>query len=203
LQALPKPYGVVTLHRPENVDTPESLRATLAALAATTRLLPLVFPVHPRTRKSLADNGLWAEICSIPGLVLQEPLAYIDFMALVQGARLVITDSGGIQEETTFLGIPCLTLRESTERPITVSQGSNRLTAMTTLSAAVQSVLAASGAAPTCPPLWDGNTAQRTAATLQRFAANGCRAEGTFAAATQGLCPGVPGRSAANNFMPL
>ena len=203
LLSLPGPYGVVTLHRPENVDALESLQATLAALAATARSLPLVFPVHPRTRKSLEAHGLWAALCALPGLILQEPLAYVDFMALVQGARLVITDSGGIQEETTFLGIPCLTLRENTERPITITQGTNRLTSMTSLGAAVKTVLDTRGTAPQCPPLWDGHTAERTVAVLKQFAAGGCRADEAVVAAAPYPRPAAPSPPAGSDSAAL
>ncbi|HET7301572.1 MAG TPA: UDP-N-acetylglucosamine 2-epimerase (non-hydrolyzing), partial [Oleiagrimonas sp.] len=119
-------YAVATLHRPSNVDTQATLAALVGKLKATAARLPLVFPVHPRTRKNLEAFGLWESLSEAPGLTVTAPLGYVDFMNLVCGARLVVTDSGGIQEETTYLDIPCLTLRTTTERPITLTQGSNR-----------------------------------------------------------------------------
>jgi UDP-N-acetylglucosamine 2-epimerase (non-hydrolysing) len=128
-------YGVLTLHRPSNVDQPAVLRGLLEAIAEIGREQPIVFPVHPRTRKRLEDtqevNALLrftgSGTVQGPGIWCLDPLGYLDFMALVAGARLILTDSGGIQEETTALGIPCLTLRENTERPVTISHGTNRL----------------------------------------------------------------------------
>jgi UDP-N-acetylglucosamine 2-epimerase (non-hydrolysing) len=118
-----RPYGVLTLHRPANVDDPGVLGGVLAAIGRLQRELPIVFPIHPRTRKALEGRNLAA----IPGLIVIEPLGYLDFMKLVSEARLVLTDSGGIQEEMTVLGVPCLTLRNNTERPITIEQGTNTL----------------------------------------------------------------------------
>ena len=118
-----RPFGVLTLHRPANVDDPEVLAGILAAIGQLQGELPIVFPVHPRTRKALEGHDLAA----MPGLIVTEPLGYLDFMKLLAEARLVLTDSGGIQEETTVLGVPCLTLRNNTERPITIDQGTNHL----------------------------------------------------------------------------
>jgi UDP-N-acetylglucosamine 2-epimerase (non-hydrolysing) len=120
-------YAVVTLHRPDNVDEPDSLEAVLEALALLSRCVPVVFPLHPRTRTRLASFGLDHRVEAEPGLILTRPLGYLEFISLVGDASLVLTDSGGIQEETTVLGVPCLTLRESTERPVTVSSGTNRV----------------------------------------------------------------------------
>jgi len=161
-------YGVVTLHRPSNVDAPEALGELVTALGAVARRLPLVFALHPRTRKNLAAFGLLDTLEGQPGMHVTEPLSYIPFMGLVREAKLVITDSGGIQEETTYLGIPCLTLRNTTERPITVSQGTNRLVRAETLGEIVESILAGGGPVARCPPLWDGRTAERVAADLRR-----------------------------------
>src|SRR5262249_52086626 len=119
----PGAYAVLTLHRPANVDDPVVFGQLMGAVRALSAELPIVFPVHPRTRKSLTAVG--AE--NIPGLILTEPLGYLDFMKLLAQARLVLTDSGGIQEETTVLGVPCLTLRNNTERPITCTEGTNQL----------------------------------------------------------------------------
>ena len=161
------PYGVVTLHRPSNVDDPGQLARLAKGLIAAQRRLPLVFPVHPRTAARLAESGLDRALVEA-GVRLIEPLPYIRFMSLVVGAAAVVTDSGGLQEETTYLGIPCFTLRDSTERPITVEQGSNRLATSSTLSALLEAALAADRSGPARPPLWDGKTASRCLADLRR-----------------------------------
>ena len=122
-----KSYAVLTLHRPANVDDPVVFGRILEALERICEQLPVVFPVHPRTRKTIAELGLDERVEKIEGLRLIDPLGYLDFLSLYSGARLVLTDSGGIQEETSVLGIPCLTLRENTERPITVTMGTNTI----------------------------------------------------------------------------
>jgi UDP-N-acetylglucosamine 2-epimerase (non-hydrolysing) len=149
-------YGVLTLHRPANVDDPATFARILGAIEHVARELPVVFPVHPRTRKSLA--GAAAE-----GLILTEPLGYLDFMKLTAHARLVMTDSGGIQEETTVLGVPCLTLRNNTERPITCEQGTNRLVGLDPVKivSAARAVLSSPPAGGRVPDLWDGQAARR------------------------------------------
>ncbi|HEX8503184.1 MAG TPA: UDP-N-acetylglucosamine 2-epimerase (non-hydrolyzing) [Pyrinomonadaceae bacterium] len=158
-------YAVVTLHRPSNVDDPAVLRRILRALARISRSLPVVFPAHPRTRKNILEFGLDAGGGARGGLRLTEPLGYLDFLRLYSGARLVLTDSGGIQEETTALGIPCLTLRENTERPVTVELGTNRVvgTDEERIVAEAEAALrgAAGGGPPRVPPLWDGRAAGR------------------------------------------
>jgi UDP-N-acetylglucosamine 2-epimerase (non-hydrolysing) len=164
----PGSYGVVTLHRPSNVDDPDALSALVEALAASALTLPLVFAVHPRTRKRLQEYGLLARLESAPSLKLVEPLGYVEFMNLVCAARLVITDSGGVQEETTYLGIPCLTLRQNTERPITVSEGSNRLVRTDQLVATVRELAMLTGRLGRTPDLWDGQAARRAVASLRR-----------------------------------
>ncbi len=163
----PGQYGIVTLHRPANVDDPTALRTAISALARVARRLPLVFPVHPRTRQALNTAGLASEL-EAAGVTLLPPQGYTDFMRLVKRARIAITDSGGLQEETSHLGIPCLTLRPNTERPVTVTDGTNRLVDFASLDPAVADILAAAPPAPARIPLWDGQTAGRCAASLQR-----------------------------------
>ncbi|MBV9931215.1 MAG: UDP-N-acetylglucosamine 2-epimerase (non-hydrolyzing) [Alphaproteobacteria bacterium] len=161
-------YGVVTLHRPSNVDDPAQLARLVDALIEVQRRLPLVFPVHPRTAKRLGAAFLDSRL-KRAGLRLVEPLPYVRFMSLVTGAAAAITDSGGIQEETTYLGIPCLTLRENTERPVTISEGTNRLVRPETLLLELDRAL--TGPRPVrCPELWDGKTAQRCLEDLRRRA---------------------------------
>lgn len=164
----PRGYGVVTLHRPSNVDDGQKLERLVEQLRRTASQLPLLFAVHPRTRKRLRDFGLQERLEATPGLKLVEPLSYIQFMNVVKEARLVITDSGGVQEETTYLNIPCFTLRDTTERPVTVTQGSNRLVRAETLRDHIAEVLAAKPSPRVCPALWDGQTAARLVQSLRR-----------------------------------
>ncbi|MCH9045328.1 MAG: UDP-N-acetylglucosamine 2-epimerase (non-hydrolyzing) [SAR324 cluster bacterium] len=164
----PGGYGVVTLHRPSNVDQPAVLRAIVAALLEIAEQLPLVFPIHPRSKARLAEFGLLERLSAQPAVQLIEPQPYNAFMSLVVTARLIVTDSGGLQEETTYLGIPCLTLRENTERPITVSQGTNRLIKAAELAGQVKAILAGRGKSGRRPALWDGRTAERAAESLRR-----------------------------------
>ena len=161
-------YGVVTLHRPSNVDEPAPLAALVAQLTDIATRLPLVFPVHPRTRKNLERFGLWAKLDGARGLQVVDPLGYVDFMNLVCGARLAITDSGGVQEETTYLGIPCLTLRTTTERPITVTEGTNRLVTAADLKGMVDDILGGRWTHGRKPALWDGQSAARVADDIRR-----------------------------------
>lgn len=162
-------YAVLTLHRPANVDDRRVFGRILDALEKISQQLPIVFPVHPRTRKTIAELGLDAEVKKISGLRLIEPLGYLDFLSLYSSARLVLTDSGGIQEETSVLGIPCLTLRENTERPITVTMGTNKIVGSDPEKIVAAAFLALEQTAkPTATiPLWDGHTADRIVAALQ------------------------------------
>ncbi len=160
-------YGVVTLHRPSNVDSAQQLERLASALIAVQRRLPLVFPVHPRTATRLAATGLDRRLADA-GIRLLEPQSYVRFMRLVTGAAAVITDSGGVQEETTYLGIPCLTLRDNTERPITISEGTNRLVRAETLAAELARALDTPAADRKRPDLWDGRTAARCLDDLRR-----------------------------------
>ncbi len=163
----PGGFALVTLHRPSNVDDPAQLARLAEALAAVQARLPVIFPVHPRTARRLAAAGL-DTVLAQAGVRLIEPLPYIAFMSLVLEAGAVITDSGGLQEETTYFGIPCFTLRENTERPITVEQGTNRLTTPAALPGQLDAALAAGDAAPVRPEYWDGRTAGRCLADLRR-----------------------------------
>jgi UDP-N-acetylglucosamine 2-epimerase (non-hydrolysing) len=166
-RALPDSFALVTLHRPSNVDHRERLDRIVQMLIDLAQRISVIFPVHPRTRRSLEAFGL-AKKLEHPGIVLLEPLSYIEFMALVHKARFILTDSGGIQEESTYLGVPCLTLRESTERPVTVTLGTNRLTKVETAVSDVESLLAKPMASAPSIPLWDGSTAARVAESLRR-----------------------------------
>jgi UDP-N-acetylglucosamine 2-epimerase (non-hydrolysing) len=157
------PYAVATLHRPANVDGDEAAAALVGALREATVRLPLVLPLHPRGRAALESAGL----ADVPDLLVVEPLGYIDFISLIRGAAAVITDSGGIQEETTVLDVPCLTLRPNTERPITLTAGTNRLVSAATLGRALDGALAgAQSRIGDGPPGWDGHAGERIAAHL-------------------------------------
>ena len=160
----PGGYGLVTLHRPSNVDVPRELQSILKAISRVD--IPLLFPVHPRTRKII--EGLGALDTSLPGLRLIEPVGYYDFLSLTLAAAFVLTDSGGIQEETTYLGVPCLTLRAQTERPITITEGTNRLVTTENLAEAIARVLNGKSEKGRIPELWDGQTASRIVDILRR-----------------------------------
>jgi UDP-N-acetylglucosamine 2-epimerase (non-hydrolysing) len=166
------PYGVLTLHRPSNVDGPVALGPLLRAVGEAARRLPIVFPVHPRTRDRLDASGLGTDLASLAGVHATAPLGYIDMLALLERAELVLTDSGGVQEETTYLGVPCLTLRDNTERPATVTDGTNRVvgTRPERVLAEVERVLDGDRPPPRCPPLWDGRAAERVADVLAGIA---------------------------------
>jgi len=162
-------YAVLTLHRPANVDAPATLRAILTPLAELALTMPVVFPVHPRTRAALGPHA--ALLASGHGIRPIDPLGYLDFVRLMSDARLVLTDSGGIQEETTILGVACVTIRENTERPITVTHGTNRLAGTTSagIRRTIEAILAAETGARPAPPLWDGDAAARIVATLEAW----------------------------------
>jgi UDP-N-acetylglucosamine 2-epimerase (non-hydrolysing) len=160
-------YGVVTLHRPGNVDRPDTLGPLVDRLIEIGARVPLVFAVHPRTRERLTQFHLLERLARAPGLHLTEPMGYVAFMGLVQDARLIITDSGGLQEETTYLDIPCLTLRPNTERPITIDQGTNRLVTLDDVAACADQVLAGQWPSGRRPELWDGHTAGRIVGDLK------------------------------------
>jgi UDP-N-acetylglucosamine 2-epimerase (non-hydrolysing) len=165
----PRDYQVITLHRPSNVDDPVRLRSILDALSRLTRRLKTVFVVHPRTHKRLGEFGL--ESCiKADGFVAIEPLGYVPMLSLVDSARIVLTDSGGLQEETTALGIPCLTLRENTERPITIEEGTNRLVGWRSddILAAAEEVLSRPTESRRVPENWDGRASERIVSILQR-----------------------------------
>jgi UDP-N-acetylglucosamine 2-epimerase (non-hydrolysing) len=159
-------FGVLTLHRPSNVDSTEKLAEILGAIDAIAAQIPVIFPVHPRTQQRLTQAGIKTH----PQLKLIPPVGYLDFLCLLSKATLVLTDSGGIQEETTALGVPCLTLRENTERPITISEGTNLLigTDPAKILVAAQHILAGKGKAGRIPPFWDGHAAERIVEVLLR-----------------------------------
>ncbi len=161
-------YAVLTLHRPSNVDDPQVLCGLLEAVDVVQRDMPIVFPVHPRTRANLARMGLQGRVEAMRNLRLIDPAGYLDFLKLTSCARLVLTDSGGIQEETTILKVPCITLRESTERPATASVGSNHIagTQPERILAAYRAAMAEDPATYQVPPLWDGRAAERIADIL-------------------------------------
>lgn len=166
LGELPDEYGVVTLHRPSNVDDADGLARIVESLTEVAERIPLIFPVHPRTRQRL-------DAIDATALRLETPLGYLAFLDLVEHSRFVVTDSGGIQEETTVLGVPCLTLRSSTERPVTIRLGTNRLLGNEpkAILPAVADVLGQERAAASVPPLWDGHAADRIVAVLTAWLA--------------------------------
>ncbi len=163
----PGGYALLTLHRPSNVDAAAPLRRILDAMGRVGERLPVLFPVHPRTRERMELQGF----APPPRIAVTDPLPYLEFIGLMAGARLVLTDSGGIQEETTMLRVPCLTLRENTERPVTVELGTNRLVGMDprAILAAVDDALAGRWPAGAVPPLWDGHAGERVADALEEW----------------------------------
>jgi UDP-N-acetylglucosamine 2-epimerase (non-hydrolysing) len=164
-----KGYVFVTLHRPSNVDDKISLSSIMEYLAKLSQRLPVIFPVHPRTRKSLVQFGLWDKTNNTKKLILCDPMGYFETISLVDKARFVLTDSGGLQEETTFLKIPCLTLRPNTERPITIKQGTNKLTSLEVLEKDFDYILNGYNPKGEIPELWDGHTAERIVEILTKI----------------------------------
>jgi UDP-N-acetylglucosamine 2-epimerase (non-hydrolysing) len=160
-------YGLVTLHRPSNVDDPQILARLCQALIGIAKQVPLVFPIHPRTRKNIDNLNLMADLEKEKQLIISEPLNYISFMNLVFNCRFALTDSGGIQEETTYLGIPCLTLRPNTEHPISVEQGTNKLCNLDNLEDNLQEVLSTKESVKPTIELWDGRTAGRVVESIK------------------------------------
>jgi len=163
---LPQPFALVTLHRPSNVDDPCTLKKILECLIEINRRIQVVFPIHPRTRRAIGALGFDSS-----QLHLRDPLPYIEFLSLERRATVVITDSGGIQEETTYLGVPCITLRHNTERPITITLGTNVLVGQDTakMQKEVSGILEGRAKQGKIPPLWDGHAGQRIAEVLQRI----------------------------------
>jgi UDP-N-acetylglucosamine 2-epimerase (non-hydrolysing) len=164
-------FALWTMHRPSNVDDPKALSEIVAALIRIAARLPIVFPAHPRSRARLEAAGLWSTLADAPGVVLSQPLGYLEFLSLSSQARLIVTDSGGLQEESTVLGIPCLTLRENTERPITVSQGTSTLVGrdVKLLERLVDEILAGHYKQGRSPDHWDGRAGDRIAQAVARF----------------------------------
>lgn len=165
----PGEYGVVTLHRPSNVDSPASLQTILHALIRASEKLPMIFPVHPRTMERLSANGLWSVINDARNLRLIEPQSYIPFMNLVLNSKMVVTDSGGLQGETAYLRIPCITLRQNTEWRITIDQGTNRLCRPDEFQEAVDKVIEDDIPKGSIPQMWDGKTAARVVENINKF----------------------------------
>ncbi len=163
----PGEYGLVTMHRPSNVDDEERFRKLVSLLIEISKDVPLVFPVHPRTRQRMEAFGLLSAVEEAEGIKLLGPLGYIPFMSLVQHAKMVLTDSGGIQEETTYLNVPCLTIRDNTERPITITQGTNCLVGPENLMENVKKILNGEWPSGVRPELWDGKTAGRVATSIK------------------------------------
>jgi UDP-N-acetylglucosamine 2-epimerase (non-hydrolysing) len=165
----PKQYVLVTMHRPANVDNKGGLKSILKILEQTTRELPVIFPIHPRTKNRFQEHGLWSDLEALEQVHLLEPQGYLEFLHLMDRAYLVITDSGGIQEETTFLQVPCFTFRDTTERPVTTELGTNILFAdldPVSVESAFQRLLQGEAKQGIIPPLWDGKSAERIVGIL-------------------------------------
>ena len=169
---LPTSYIVMTMHRPANVDTEQGLKSILRLIELSTSQTKVVFPIHPRTRAHMDKYGLSEQLINNKNLILTEPLGYLEFIQLMSHAQAILTDSGGIQEETTYLGVPCLTFRDSTERPITVTMGTNQLLADLDPDKTYQAlleILQGNSKKGQIPPLWDGKAAERIAETIDQL----------------------------------
>ena len=165
----PIPYAAMTLHRPSNVDDKETLSGILDAIEKIQEKIPIVFPVHPRTYKQIQAFGFETRIRAMKGLILNDPLGYLDFLALVSRSKMVLTDSGGLQEETTVLGVPCITIRENTERPVTIWEGTNTMVGASRekILEVATTVIRNGGKAGRIPELWDGKAAERIVAIIR------------------------------------
>jgi UDP-N-acetylglucosamine 2-epimerase (non-hydrolysing) len=164
-------YAVLTMHRPSNVDDPEVLHSLVASIQKVAESLPLIFAVHPRTEASLGRNGLFDVLKNNENIYLLPPLEYLDLLVLMKHAKMVLTDSGGLQEETTALGVPCITLRENTERPATVDEGTNTIvgTSDELIQKTVQNILKSGGKSGCVPKYWDGKAAERIASVIKEW----------------------------------
>ena len=166
---LDRPYALMTFHRPSNVDDNDNLKQLVFSLENVSEKLDCVFPIHPRTRNKLDSFGFLKQLETNPRFHLLDPIGYIDFMRLQKDAAVILTDSGGVQEESTYFGVPCLTVRDNTERPVTITQGTNKLigTNYTNIPGEVDQVMLSSGKNTLCPELWDGKAAERLAEIIQ------------------------------------
>jgi UDP-N-acetylglucosamine 2-epimerase (non-hydrolysing) len=164
-------FGVLTLHRPANVDDPTILKRFLSTVRELSDQLPLIFPAHPRTRTQIDKYGL-ADLLDAPNVAYMNPLGYLQLLGLMREAKVVLTDSGGIQEETTALGVPCITLRENTERPITVTHGTNTIVGVDEekIRRCFEDVMTTGGKSGRIPQLWDGHAAERIADVIEHWA---------------------------------
>jgi UDP-N-acetylglucosamine 2-epimerase (non-hydrolysing) len=169
-------YAVLTMHRPSNVDDPDTLRTLLETVLKISARLPVIFPMHPRTRAMVEKFGL-GEMIDVPQLVQLPPMGYLEMLGLMKDARVVLTDSGGIQEETTALGVPCITLRNNTERPVTVDEGTNTIAGQdpARILAAFDEIMQGGGKAGRVPEFWDGQASTRIAAAIRSWLENGLR----------------------------
>lgn len=169
-------YAVLTMHRPSNVDDPGTLRTLLETILKISARLPVIFPMHPRTRAMIEKSGL-GEMLDVPQLVQLPPMGYLEMLGLMKDARVVLTDSGGIQEETTALGVPCITLRNNTERPVTVDEGTNTIAGQdpARILAAFDEIMQGGGKAGRVPEFWDGQASTRIAAAIRSWLENGLR----------------------------
>jgi len=162
-------YGVMTFHRPSNVDDEQSLKKLVKIWGNISKKIPLIFPVHPRTYKNIQNFGLQDEIDRYENFHFIDPLGYLQFINLVQNAVFALTDSGGIQEETTYMNIPCLTVRPNTERPVTIWEGSNKLIKIEEIENEVQLILTGKGKTGKRPKYWDGHTAERIVELIEKL----------------------------------